>query len=105
MTEKIKKFIKKGNYTKTKIVLLILISIIGAFILTSIARRGFIWDRIPILTVILFFAGSHFIFNIKELYNNIYKYKKIRQPRKPAKKNADNTKYAGKSRPYYSLKE
>ena len=61
MTEKIKKFIKKGNYTKTKIVLLILISIIGAFILTSIARRGFIWDRIPILTVILFFAGSHFI--------------------------------------------
>ena len=46
MTEKIKKFIKKGNYTKTKIVLLILISIIGAFILTSIARRGFIWDRI-----------------------------------------------------------
>ena len=75
MTEKIKKFIKKGNYTKTKIVLLILISIIGAFILTSIARRGFIWDRIPILTVILFFAGSHFIFNIKELYNNIYKYR------------------------------
>lgn len=75
MTEKIKKFIKKGNYTKTKIVLLILISIIGAFILTSIARRGFIWDRIPILTVILFFAGSHFIFNIKKLYNNIYKYR------------------------------
>ena len=75
MTEKIKKFLKKGNYTKTKIVLLILISIIGAFILTSIARRGFIWDRIPILTVILFFAGSHFIFNIKELYNNIYKYR------------------------------
>lgn len=75
MTEKINKFIKKGNYTKTKIVLLILISIIGAFILTSIARRGFIWDRIPILTVILFFAGSHFIFNIKELYNNIYKYR------------------------------
>jgi len=75
MTEKIKKFIKKGNYTKTKIVLLILISIIGAFILTSIAKRGFIWDRIPILTVILFFAGSHFIFNIKELYNNIYKYR------------------------------
>lgn len=75
MTEKIKKFIKKGNYTKTKIVLLILISIIGAFILTSIARRGFIWDRIPILTVILFFAGSHFILNIKELYNNIYKYR------------------------------
>ena len=75
MTEKIKKFIKKGNYTKTKIVLLIIISIIGAFILTSIARRGFIWDRIPILTVILFFAGSHFIFNIKELYNNIYKYR------------------------------
>lgn len=75
MTETIKKFIKKGNYTKTKIVLLILISIIGAFILTSIARRGFIWDRIPILTVILFFAGSHFIFNIKELYNNIYKYR------------------------------
>ena len=75
MTEKIKKFIKKGNYTKTRIVLLILISIIGAFILTSIARRGFIWDRIPILTVILFFAGSHFIFNIKELYNNIYKYR------------------------------
>lgn len=75
MTDKIKKFIKKGNYTKTKIVLLILISIIGAFILTSIARRGFIWDRIPILTVILFFAGSHFIFNIKELYNNIYKYR------------------------------
>lgn len=75
MTEKIKKFIKKENYTKTKIVLLILISIIGAFILTSIARRGFIWDRIPILTVILFFAGSHFIFNIKELYNNIYKYR------------------------------
>lgn len=75
MTEKIKKFIKKGNYTKTKIVLLILISIIGAFILTSIARRGFIWDRIPILTVILFFAGSHFIFHIKELYNNIYKYR------------------------------
>lgn len=75
MTEKIKKFIKKGNYAKTKIVLLILISIIGAFILTSIARRGFIWDRIPILTVILFFAGSHFILNIKELYNNIYKYR------------------------------
>lgn len=75
MEEKIKTFIKKGNYTKIKMMLLILISIIGAFTLTTIARRGFIWDRVPILAIIIFFIGIHFIFDIKKIYNNIYKYR------------------------------
>lgn len=70
-----KSFFRKGEATRTKVVILVIVSIIAAFVLTSIARKGFIWDRVPIIAVGCIFIGLHFIFEIKDIYEFIYKYR------------------------------
>ena len=72
---KIISFLKKGQATKAKIIVLTIMSILIAFALTMVARRGFIWDRLLIFSVALVFVGLHLIFKIKDIYEFIYKYR------------------------------
>lgn len=62
----------KGKYTKQKLVIAIIIAILMATILVII-KPVKIWDRIPIFAVIIWFALIHFIYNIKAIYEFIYK--------------------------------
>lgn len=75
MKNKILKFFKKGNKTKIKTVILAILAIAFAFVLTAKVRKGFIWDRVPIIAAGIFFTGTHFVFNIKDIYEAIYKYR------------------------------
>ena len=65
-------FIKKGNYTKTKLVLAIVIATIAALGLVLITPIK-IWDRLPIFAVVFIFIALHFIFDLKKMYDFIYR--------------------------------
>lgn len=70
----IKDIIKKGEYTKQKLIIAVIFSFIVATIVTCIPST-FIWDRIPIFAAIVLFVLLHFIFKLEEMYNFIYKYR------------------------------
>lgn len=67
-----KEIIKKGNYTKQKLIISFIIAIIISFILVIIMNNK-IWDRLPIFTVIIMFALLHCILPINKIYDFIYK--------------------------------
>lgn len=69
-----KNIIKKGEYTKQKLIIAIIFSLIVATIITMIPST-FIWDRIPIIGAVILFALLHFIFKLDKMYNFIYKYR------------------------------
>lgn len=78
--EFIKKFINKDNFTKTKLVMLIIISGLCAVVLeySPIMRRFhpevyISKNRIVLLTLIFIYIGMHFIFKLKEMYEWIHK--------------------------------
>lgn len=67
-----KKLIKKGNYTKQKIIIALIVSIIISFVFVMI-KPNKIWDRLPIFSIIILFAFLHVIFPIQQIYEFIYK--------------------------------
>ena len=68
----IKECAKKENYIKSKIIILIIISIIIAMFFT-LKGEHLIWDRLPIFFCIIAFIGIHFIFKLEKIYNFIFK--------------------------------
>ncbi len=72
----IKNIIKKGEYTKQKVFIAVIFSLIVATIITCIPNT-FIWDRIPIFAAIILCILLHFIFKLEVMYNFIYKYRYI----------------------------
>ena len=69
-----KNFLKKGNYTKIKIIIAVVISLLIA-ILYTVTRPIFVIDRIFLVTAILMFISLHFIIKLDVMYNFIYKYR------------------------------
>lgn len=67
-----KKIIKKGNYTKQKLIIAVILSILISVVLVSITKNR-IWDIAIIFAVIIMFAFLHIIFPIKQIYEFIYK--------------------------------
>lgn len=68
------KYLEKGKYTKTKLVIAFLISLLISTILVIIMPTK-IWDRLPIFLAIIFFALIHLILKINRIYEFIYKYR------------------------------
>lgn len=66
------RYLEKGKFTKIKVILSIIISIIASCVFVF-TRNHIILDRIPIFAVIIEFILLHFIFNIKDIYEFIYK--------------------------------
>ena len=71
MKDKLLNFIKKGNYTKQKILIGIIISILISITLVVMMPIK-IWDRLPIFAVIIMFATLHGILPLEKIYNYIY---------------------------------
>lgn len=72
--KKINEIMKKGKYTKQKIIVAVILSILASTIITM-SMKVFVFDRIPILSAIFIFILLHFIFNLKDMYEFIYKYR------------------------------
>lgn len=72
--DKIKFFLKKGTYTKAKIVVAIILSIVVASIYTY-TRTKFVVDRLFIVGIVSMFISLHFILRLETIYNFIYKYR------------------------------
>lgn len=72
LKDKILNFIKKENYTKQKLLIGFIISILIAFTLVVIMPVK-IWDRLPIFAVILMFIFLHLILPLDKMYEFIYK--------------------------------
>ena len=68
------KFLKKGLYTKQKLIIAIILSNLISVIFT-VTRSQIIIDRIPIFAGILIFISLHFILDLKKMYEFIYKYR------------------------------
>lgn len=66
-----KNFIKKENYTKIKLLIAFIISIIISITLVVIMPIK-IWDRLPIFAIIIMFMLLHLIVPIKKIYDFIY---------------------------------
>lgn len=68
------KMIKKGNGTKVKIIIAIILSLVMAIIIAKshIVTSKFTWDAVSILSVIFMFLFLHVIFPLKSLYEFIY---------------------------------
>lgn len=80
--EKILYFINKENFTKTKVVLVAILSIIFATICEyTIFRRYYpefiSKNRIMLVSLIYMFIGIHFVFKINKMYEFIHKYRYI----------------------------
>lgn len=75
--EKILEFLKKGNNTKIKLLILLLVSIMVSACLDIFVFKavyGFIsFDRFIILFGAIYFIGLHFILNLSDMYKFIYK--------------------------------
>lgn len=69
---KIKEFFKKGNYTKTKIVILAIISLVIAIVYTS-KRPVFVIDTVFLVAGAITFIGLHLILRLEDMYNWMYK--------------------------------
>lgn len=72
--EKLKQFIKKGEYTKLKLIIAIIISFLIAIIYTA-TRNFFVVDRIFLVGGALTFFSMHFIIKLEKMYNWIYKFR------------------------------
>lgn len=72
--EKVKSFLKKDNFTKTKLLIAFIIAFLVAMYYTK-TRTFFVIDRIFLLTAILFFIELHFILKLDKMYGFIYKYR------------------------------
>ena len=59
------KFLKKGLYTKQKLIIAIILSNLISVIFT-VTRSQIIIDRIPIFAGILIFISLHFILDLKK---------------------------------------
>ena len=70
-------FLKKGNRTKIKLLLLVLISITLSTLLESLIYNNiygyFSFDRVLLITLFIYFLGIHCILKIKNMYNFIYR--------------------------------
>lgn len=76
--EKIKFFINKENFTKTKLVLVAIASLLAAIVceytIFRISHPGFISkNRIMLVSIIFMFIGIHFVFKLSEMYEFIHK--------------------------------
>lgn len=77
--EKIKDFLKKGNYTKIKIVIIAILAMIASWIFEYKFYTVYIdssYDsrtRMIIMAFVFFFVFSHFVFKLNNLYEFIYK--------------------------------
>lgn len=74
--DKIKSFIQKGNYTKIKIIIAIVLAFVIAFAYTA-TRTMFVIDRLFIVFTALLFVFINFIFKLNIIYNFIYKFRYI----------------------------
>ena len=72
MKNKLLNLIKKENYTKQKVIIALILSVLIAFTLVVIMPVK-IWDRLPIFAVIIMFAFLHAILPLKKMYEFIYK--------------------------------
>ena len=72
--EKIKNFFMKGNYTKIKIIIAIIISLLLSTVYT-VTRTTFVIDRIFLVGAAIMFVGLHFILKLDKMYDFIYKYR------------------------------
>lgn len=72
MKNKLLNLIKKENYTKQKVIIALILSILIAFTLVVIMPVK-IWDRLPIFAVILMFVFLHAILPLNKIYDFIYK--------------------------------
>ena len=79
--DKVKEFIKKGNYTKSKLVIFAILSVICAILFEykfyTIYIDNSYDSKTRMFIVALFFAfvGLHFIFHLNDLYEFIYKHR------------------------------
>lgn len=71
---KVQNFLKKENYTKTKLIIAIIISLMISTAYT-VTRTTFVVDRIFLVGAGLMFIMLQFIFKLEEIYNFIYKYR------------------------------
>ena len=76
--EKLKKFIDKNNYTKIKLLLIAIFSIVCATVCEyTIFRRYYpefiSKNRIMLVAMLFIFIGIHFIFKLSEMYEWIHK--------------------------------
>lgn len=74
MINKIKEILKKENYTKIKLIVAAIISLIIATLYT-ITRPIFVIDRIFMVSAIIMFVMLHFIIKLEKIYEYIYKYR------------------------------
>lgn len=80
MSKKIKqikeKYLEKGKYTKAKLIIAIIISLLVSTILVVMMPTK-IWDRLPIFSIAILFTLMHFIFKLKDMYEFIYKFRYV----------------------------
>ena len=72
--EKITRIIKKDNYTKQKIIAIVIISFLVS-VLYTVTRATFVIDKIFIISGLLIFALLHFVIKLDKMYNWIYKFR------------------------------
>lgn len=68
-----REIIKKGNYTKIKIGIAIIVSILVAILVSHKLPNAFVWDQIPIISTVVFFVLLHLILDLTKMYEWIYK--------------------------------
>ena len=78
--EKLNNFIKKDNFTKTKIILIVLFSgLLSIACEYTIFRRYYpefiSKNRIMLVTLIYIYIGMHFVFKISKMYEFIHKHR------------------------------
>jgi len=72
---KIKKFIKKENNTKLKLIIAIILSVIISLVYNLKIKNQFVVDRFIIISLFNLFICLHFIIKLDKIYNFIYKYR------------------------------
>ncbi len=72
--DKVKSFFEKGKYTKVKLIIAVLISLVVSILYES-TRRFFVVDAVFILSAIIMFGLIHFIIKTDKIYAFIYKYR------------------------------
>lgn len=78
--EKIKFFINKDNFTKTKLILVAIISVLIAtlfeYTIFRISHPEFISkNRIMLVSIIIMFIGIHFVFKLNKMYEFIHNHR------------------------------
>ena len=78
--EKIKFFINKDNFTKTKLILVAIMSVLIAtlceYTIFRISHPEFISkNRIMLVSIIIMFIGIHFVFKLRKMYEFIHNHR------------------------------